>query len=71
MWTEFEAPGAMSPNAQPSDLASDCAVTEHVPAPEYAGLIAQSMPLPAGSGSASVTDFAVPCWVRRSSRRLP
>src|SRR4051812_3014245 len=50
----------MSPNEQSSVCAGAAPVIEHDPGPAYAGLIDQLTPFPPGSGSLSVTDFAVP-----------
>src|SRR5207302_9477808 len=60
MWTECDAPGAMSPNAQFSVWLGAEPVMEQVPAPAYAGSIDQLTPSPAGSGSDNVTAVAVP-----------
>ena len=60
MCTDVDAPGAMSPNEHDNVWVGALPVIEHVPGPAYAGLIDQLTPLPAGSGSFNVTDFAVP-----------
>src|SRR5262245_6675005 len=60
MWTDAEAPGAMSPNEQPSVCVGAVPVIEHVPGPVYAGEIDQLMLGPPGSGSDSVTARAMP-----------
>src|SRR4051794_31327614 len=50
----------MSLNEQPSVSVGGLPVIEQVPGPAYAGLIDQSIPVPPGSGSLSVTALAVP-----------
>jgi hypothetical protein len=60
MWTEIDAPGAMSPNEHDNVWLGAVPVIEHDPGPAYGGAIDQSTPLPPGSGSFNVTAFAVP-----------
>src|SRR5437763_124929 len=60
MWTEFAAPGAMSPKEHASVCVGTDPVIEHVPAPAYAGAMDQLTPVPAGSGSLNATAVAVP-----------
>ena len=60
IWIELLAPLAMSPKLQPSTWVPTGPVIEQLPAPVYAGLMTQSTPDPAGSGSLRVTAVAVP-----------
>src|SRR5262249_21029370 len=60
--TETESPAPRSPNEQCSICEPTAPVTEHEPGPLYAGLIDQSTPLPAGSGSVNTTFTAVPLF---------
>jgi hypothetical protein len=60
MCTEALVPGPMLPKLQLSVCVPTLPVIEQVPGPAYAGLMTQSMPDPAGSGSWRVTLVAVP-----------